>query len=57
LGDEIGVWSVDGHLVAAHGHRDIGEGGLDLAQVGVALAEQRRHEVPTGDHHGVHPGE
>jgi hypothetical protein len=56
-GDDIGLRAVDGHLVAAHGERRIRERRLDLAQVGVALPEERRHEVPTGDDHGVHPGE
>ncbi len=56
-GDDIGLGTVDGDLVAAHGERCVGERRLDLAQVGVALAEQRRHEVPTGNDHGVHPGE
>jgi hypothetical protein len=52
----FGVDAADRDLVAAHAHRGAGEVAFDAAQVLVARAEQRGHEVRAGNDDGRRVG-
>ena len=47
--DELGIFAVDGDLVAPHVDVGARERRLDLAQKLVSLAEQPHHQVVAGD--------
>ena len=51
--DDAGLRAIDVDLVAPHRHVDIGIGSLDEPQMGIALPDERSHEMRAGDDDGV----